>query len=158
MGQRAFVEAARPAPLNSPRFWVESVPTGDGHAQEQIYRRADHQGAEGTRGRVVGWRFVPEARHRFRILTLVDDFTQECLDLVVDTLLTGLHVARDLDRIVELRSYACMIVSDNGTELWWLRNFPTFILLRQDAASQRRGPVGGAKTTAASRMAIRWAP
>src|ERR1700735_1824571 len=47
-----------------PRFWVESVPTGDGHAQEQIYRRADHQGAEGTRGRAVGQRCVPEARHQ----------------------------------------------------------------------------------------------
>ncbi len=30
---------------------------------------------------------------RFRILTLVDDFTRECLGLVVDTSLTGLRVA-----------------------------------------------------------------
>jgi hypothetical protein len=42
---------------------------------------------------------------RFRILTLVDDFTRECLGLVVDTSLTGLRVARKLDRIAELRSY-----------------------------------------------------
>jgi len=54
---------------------------------------------------------------RFRILTLVDDFTRECLALVADTSLTGLRVARELDRIAELRSYPCMIVSDNGTEL-----------------------------------------
>jgi len=54
---------------------------------------------------------------RFRILTLVDDFTRECLGLVVDTSLTGLRVARELDRVAELRSYPCMIVSDNGTEL-----------------------------------------
>ena len=54
---------------------------------------------------------------RFRILTLVDDFTRECLGLVVDTSLTGLRVARELDRIAELRNYPCMIVSDNGTEL-----------------------------------------
>jgi putative transposase len=54
---------------------------------------------------------------RFRILTLVDDFTRECLGLVVDTSLTGLRVARELDRIAELRSYPCMLVSDNGTEL-----------------------------------------
>src|SRR6266446_10680120 len=53
----------------------------------------------------------------FRILTLVDDFTRECLGLVVDTSLTGLRVVRELDRIAELRSYPCMIVSDNGTEL-----------------------------------------
>jgi Integrase core domain len=36
---------------------------------------------------------------------------------VVDTSLTGLRVARELDRIAELRGYPCMIVSDNGTEL-----------------------------------------
>src|SRR6202042_5305 len=54
---------------------------------------------------------------RFRIMTLVDDFTRECLGLVVDTSLTGMRVARELDRIAELRNYPCMIVSDNGTEL-----------------------------------------
>ena len=54
---------------------------------------------------------------RFRILTLVDDFTRECLTLVVDTSLTGLRVARELDRIAELRGYPGMVVSDNGTEL-----------------------------------------
>jgi transposase InsO family protein len=42
---------------------------------------------------------------RFRILTLVDDFTRECLTLVVDTSLNGLRVARELDRIAELRGY-----------------------------------------------------
>jgi len=46
---------------------------------------------------------------RFRILTLVDDFTQESLNLVVDTSLTGLRVARELDRVAELRNYPCMI-------------------------------------------------
>jgi putative transposase len=39
------------------------------------------------------------------------------MPLVVDTSLTGLRVARELDRIAELRRYPCMIVSDNGTEL-----------------------------------------
>ena len=53
---------------------------------------------------------------RFRILTLVDDFTRECLGLVVDTSLTGLRVVRELDRIIETRGYPRMIVSDNGTE------------------------------------------
>jgi putative transposase len=37
--------------------------------------------------------------------------------LAVDTSLTGLHAARALDRIAELRSCPCMIVSDNDTEL-----------------------------------------
>jgi putative transposase len=57
------------------------------------------------------------AGRRFRILTMVDDFTRECLGLVVDTSLTGLRVARELDRIAELRGYPGMLVSDNGTEL-----------------------------------------
>jgi len=54
---------------------------------------------------------------RFRILTVVDDFTRECLGLVVDTSLTGERVVRELDRIVEHRDCPRMIVSDNGTEL-----------------------------------------
>jgi putative transposase len=54
---------------------------------------------------------------RLDILTLVDDFTRECLGLVVDTSLTGRRVARELDRVAELRGYPCMLVSDNGTEL-----------------------------------------
>jgi putative transposase len=54
---------------------------------------------------------------RFRILTVVDDFTRECLGLVADTSLTGQRVVRELDHIAEHRGYPCMVVSDNGTEL-----------------------------------------
>lgn len=54
---------------------------------------------------------------RFRVLAVVDDYTRECLALVVDTSLSGLRVGRELDRITELRSRPAMIVSDNGTEL-----------------------------------------
>jgi putative transposase len=54
---------------------------------------------------------------RFRILTLVDDFTRECLCLVADTSLSGPRVVRELDRIAEVHGYPGMIVSDNGTEL-----------------------------------------
>jgi len=54
---------------------------------------------------------------RFRILTVVDDFTRECLSLVADTSLTAPRVVRELDRIVETRGCPRMIVSDNGTEL-----------------------------------------
>ena len=53
---------------------------------------------------------------RFRILTLVDDFTRECLGLVVDTSLTALRVVRELGQIIESRGCPRMIVSDNGTE------------------------------------------
>jgi putative transposase len=54
---------------------------------------------------------------RFRVLVVVDDFTRECLALVVDTSLSGVRVARELDRLAERRGLPLMIVSDNGTEL-----------------------------------------
>ena len=54
---------------------------------------------------------------RFRILNVIDDFSRECLATVVDTSLSGARVARELDRIAELRGYPCMVVGDNGTEL-----------------------------------------
>ena len=54
---------------------------------------------------------------RFRILCVIDDFSRECLATVVDTSLSGIRVARELDIIAERRGYPCMIVSDNGTEL-----------------------------------------
>jgi putative transposase len=37
---------------------------------------------------------------RFRILTVVDDCTRECLALVADTSLSGIRVARELDRLI----------------------------------------------------------
>ena len=54
---------------------------------------------------------------RFRVLCVIDDFSRECLAAVVDTSLSGLRVARELDRIAEMRGYPRMMVSDNGTEL-----------------------------------------
>jgi len=54
---------------------------------------------------------------RLRVLVVVDDFSRECLALVADRSLTGARVARELDRIAELRGRPLMIVSDNGTEL-----------------------------------------
>jgi putative transposase len=54
---------------------------------------------------------------RFRVLVVVDDFTRECLALVVDTSISGRRVARELDAIVAARKRPLMIVSDNGTEL-----------------------------------------
>jgi putative transposase len=54
---------------------------------------------------------------RFRVLVVVDDFTRECLALIVDTSLSGIRVARELDALVAVRARPMMIVSDNGTEL-----------------------------------------
>jgi putative transposase len=46
---------------------------------------------------------------------VVDDFTRECLALVVDTALSG---ARELDAIIAARGAPpLMIVGDNGTAL-----------------------------------------
>ncbi len=50
-------------------------------------------------------------------LAIVDDFTRECLALIVDTSLSGGRVARELDRLIETRGRPRSIVSDNGTEL-----------------------------------------
>ena len=54
---------------------------------------------------------------RFRVLCIIDDFSRECLGAIVDTSISGHRVARELDRIAELRGYPCIVVSDNGTEL-----------------------------------------
>src|SRR3954466_2352564 len=54
---------------------------------------------------------------RFRILTIVDDCTRECLALVADTSLSGVRVARELDRLMIERGQPKMVVSDNGSEL-----------------------------------------
>ena len=60
---------------------------------------------------------------RFRVLAVVDDFTRDCLGLVVDTSLSGRRVGRELDRIVELRGCRPgVIVSGNvlRSEEGWL--------------------------------------
>ena len=64
--------------------------------------------------------FVSDAlasARRFRVLAVVDDYSRECLGLVVDASLSGVRVGRELDRIAGLRGYPAMVVSDNGTEL-----------------------------------------
>lgn len=94
----------------------------------QVRRRGGRKRALGTRspmtipqGKNQRWSldFVSDAMtdgRRFRILTVVDDFTRECLALVADTSLSGLRVARELDALIAKRGKPLMIVSDNGTE------------------------------------------
>jgi putative transposase len=53
---------------------------------------------------------------RFRVLTVIDDCTRECIALVADTSLSGRRVARELHQIIAQRGSPKMIVSDNGTE------------------------------------------
>ena len=54
---------------------------------------------------------------RLRILVVVDDCTRECLALVPDTSISGIRVARELDRLMVAYGKPTTIVSDNGTEL-----------------------------------------
>jgi putative transposase len=54
---------------------------------------------------------------RMRVLVVVDDCTRECLALVPDTSISGIRVARELDRLLADRGKPKMVVSDNGTEL-----------------------------------------
>ena len=53
---------------------------------------------------------------RFRVLTVVDDCTRECLALIADTSLSGARVARELATLLEARAKPHTVVSDNGTE------------------------------------------
>jgi len=95
----------------------------------RVRRRGGRKRAMGTRAPMAlpqgvnqRWSldFVSDALacgRRFRILAVVDDFTRECLALVVDTSLSGARVARELDAIIAVRGKPLMTVSDNGTEL-----------------------------------------
>ncbi|MET4348893.1 transposase InsO family protein [Bradyrhizobium sp. RT9a] len=51
---------------------------------------------------------------RFRILTVVDDCTRECLALVADTSLSGTRVARELDRLMIERGKPSTVVRSQG--------------------------------------------
>ena len=53
---------------------------------------------------------------RFRVLTVVDDFSRECPALEADHSLTGQRVTRVLDRIALLRGLPEVITVDNGPE------------------------------------------
>jgi putative transposase len=53
---------------------------------------------------------------RFRTLTIIDNFTRECLALEVDTCLPSLRVIRVLDEIAGRRALPQVIRTDNGPE------------------------------------------
>jgi putative transposase len=53
---------------------------------------------------------------RFRVLTIVDDFTRECPAIEVDTSLPGARVVRVLEKLAFTRGLPQVIVSDNGSE------------------------------------------
>lgn len=95
----------------------------------QVRKRGGRKRALGTRRPMLlpsrpneRWSldFVSDAftdGRRFRVLAVVDDYSRECLALVVDTSLSGLRVVRELDALMRLRGKPVTVVSDNGTEL-----------------------------------------
>lgn len=57
-----------------------------------------------------------ETGRKLRLLNVVDDFTRECLAIVVDTSISGLRVSRTLDDLIAERSKPASITTDNGPE------------------------------------------
>jgi len=53
---------------------------------------------------------------RFRLLTVVDDFTRACLAIDVDTSIGGRRVAEVLQRLIDTRGKPAMLITDNGPE------------------------------------------
>lgn len=108
----------------------------------QVRRRGGRKRALGTRAPLAlpqgpnqRWSldFVSDTltdSRRFRMLTVVDDFTRECVVLVADTSLSGLRVGRELDVAIARRGRPQTIVSDNGTE------FTSMAMLRWSQETQ----------------------
>jgi putative transposase len=53
---------------------------------------------------------------RLKCLTVVDDFTKEALELVLDHSISGEYVTRALDQVVRFRGAPCAIRTDQGPE------------------------------------------
>jgi len=54
--------------------------------------------------------------HRFRVLTLIDIFTRRAPGVIVERSISGLHVARFLDKVAATHGYPKVITVDNGPE------------------------------------------
>jgi putative transposase len=53
---------------------------------------------------------------RLKFLTVADDFSHECVDVVVDWGISGEYVTRVLDRAATFRGYPLAVRTDNGPE------------------------------------------
>ncbi len=53
---------------------------------------------------------------RIRLFNVIDNFTRQCLAIVVDVSINGQRVARELTKLVDLHGRPEAIVCDNGTE------------------------------------------
>ena len=53
---------------------------------------------------------------RIRLFNVIDNFTRQCLAIIVDVSINGQRVARELTRLIDLQGRPKFIVCDNGTE------------------------------------------
>ena len=53
---------------------------------------------------------------RIRCMTIVDDYSRECLNIVVDTSLNGQRVCEELAMLMSVRGKPAQVITDNGTE------------------------------------------
>ena len=63
--------------------------------------------------------FVSDATtkgRKLKMLTILDCFSRECLDIVTDTSICGAHVARKLEELGSARGFPQQITMDNGPE------------------------------------------
>lgn len=94
----------------------------------KVRKRAGRKRALGVRGSSLRatranqkWSldFVHDALangRRIRLLTIIDEYTRECLRIVVDTSLNGRRVKQTLEELIASRGKPEIIMSDNGTE------------------------------------------
>lgn len=54
---------------------------------------------------------------RFRVFNIVDDFSRECVQQIVDFSISGERLVREFDRLAKIRPLPKKIVMDNGPEL-----------------------------------------
>lgn len=94
----------------------------------KVRKRAGRKRALGLRGSYLKatkpnqkWSldFVHDALangRKIRLLTIIDDYTRECLKIEVDTSLNGKRVKGALEELITIRGKPEIIMSDNGTE------------------------------------------
>ena len=51
-----------------------------------------------------------------RLFNVIDNFTRQCIAIIVDVSINGQRVARELTRLIDLYGRPEFIVCDNGTE------------------------------------------
>mgnify|MGYP001810203438 CR=1 FL=1 len=65
---------------------------------------------------VLGGEVTLANGRRLKCLTVVDDFTRECVDITLDHGISGDYVVRILDRAARFRGYPKAVRTDNGLE------------------------------------------